>query len=144
LSSEISITPAARRITESRIRARYSETDQMGVIYYANYLVWMEVGRTDYCRVVGLNYRDLEERDGILLAVAEANCRYAAPARYDDEVIIATSINAARSRMMQFDYEMRAASDDRMLARGFTKHVFLDRQFRPVKLPDEYLKLLLS
>jgi acyl-CoA thioester hydrolase len=116
----------------------------MGVVYYANYLVWMEVGRTDYCRVVGLNYRDLEQRDGILLAVAEANCRYASPARYDDEVIIATSISAARSRMMQFDYVMRGASDGRILARGFTKHVFLDRDFRPVKLPDEYLKVLLS
>ena len=77
---------------ETRLRVRYAETDQMGVVYYANYLVWMEVGRVEYCRAAGLSYRDMERADGILLAVAEANCRYLAPARYDEEIVVRTSI----------------------------------------------------
>ena len=74
---------------DTRLRVRYAETDQMGVVYYANYLIWMEVGRVEYCRAAGIRYRDMEDDDGILLVVAEANCRYLAPARYDDEVRIA-------------------------------------------------------
>ncbi len=77
---------------------RYAETDQMGVAYYANYLVWMEVGRVEYCRSVGFRYRDMETEDGVLLAVVEAHCRYLHPARYDDEIIIRTWIEKATRR----------------------------------------------
>ena len=77
----------------------------MGVVYYANYLIWMEVGRVEFCRSQGIRYRDMEEADGILLVVAEANCRYQAPARYDDEVRIATTLSEASPRMVRFDYE---------------------------------------
>ena len=99
---------------------RYAETDQMGVVYYANYLVWMEVGRVELCKACGFNYRDMEIDDGIFLAVAEANCRYRHPARYDDEVIVRTWIENANTRMVTFAYEMRRASDDRRLATGYT------------------------
>ncbi|HEY1338045.1 MAG TPA: thioesterase family protein [Bryobacteraceae bacterium] len=126
---------------ETRLRVRYAETDQMGVVYYANYLVWMEVGRVELCKACGFNYRDMEREDGILLAVAEANCRYASPARFDDEVIVRTWIGQAASRMVRFEYEMRLAEGDRKLASGFTRHVFLTRDLRPAKLPAKYFPL---
>jgi YbgC/YbaW family acyl-CoA thioester hydrolase len=75
-------------VVEARVRVRYAETDQMGVVYHANYLVWMEVGRVEYWRAAGLRYRDMEQEDGVLLVVAEVNCRYRAPALYDEEVVI--------------------------------------------------------
>ena len=127
--------------TESRLRVRYAETDQMGVVYYANYLVWMEVGRVDLCRACGFNYRDMEAQDGILLAVAEAHCRYHAPARFDDEVIVKTWIEQANARMVTFAYEMRLASGDVRLATGETRHIFLSRAMKPVRLPEKYRPL---
>ncbi len=103
---------------ESRVRVRYAETDQMGVVYHANYLVWMEVGRVEYWRAAGLRYRDMEREDGVLLVVAEVNCRYRAPACYDDEVVIRTKIGEANARMIRFEYELVAADDGRVLATG--------------------------
>lgn len=123
---------------ETRVRVRYAETDQMGVVYYANYLVWMELGRVEYCRAAGIRYRDMELDDGVMLVVAEANCRYSAPARYDEEVVVRTSLASASPRMIQFDYEMTEASTSRKLAGGFTKHVFCARDLRPQKLPGKY------
>ncbi|MCU1234822.1 MAG: thioesterase superfamily protein [Candidatus Solibacter sp.] len=128
-------------VTESRLRVRYAETDQMGVVYYSNYLVWMEVGRVDLCKACGFNYKDMEIEDGIFLAVAEANCRYRSPARFDDEVIVQTSIESANTRMVTFAYEMRLAADDRRLATGSTRHVFVSRAMRPTHLPAKYYAL---
>src|SRR5579863_8316787 len=105
---------------DTRVRVRYAETDQMGVVYHANYLVWMEVGRVEYWRAAGLRYRDMEKEDGILLVVAEVNCRYQSPAVYDEEVIIRTSIAEANARMIRFEYELLAAEDGRRLATGYT------------------------
>src|ERR1051326_4258845 len=96
-------------VTETRLRVRYAETDNMGVVYYANYLIWMEVGRVDLCKACGFNYRDMEREDGIRLAVAEANCRYSWSARFDDEVIVRTWIEEAGTRMVTFAYEMTLA-----------------------------------
>src|SRR6202046_5788457 len=73
---------------ETRFRVRYAETDQLGVVYYANYLIWMELGRAEYCRAAGIRYRDMEVNDGVLLAVVEAHCRYLYPARYDEEIVV--------------------------------------------------------
>src|SRR5208283_148703 len=101
---------------ETRLRVRYAETDQMGVVYYANYLVWMEVGRVELCKALGFSYRDMEREDGVLLAVAEACCRYRSPARFDDEVIVKAWIEEANPRMVTFAYEMRLAEGDRTLA----------------------------
>ena len=125
-------------VTECRLRVRYAETDQMGVVYYANYLIWMEVGRAELCKARGVNYRNMEIEDGIFLAVAEANCQYRYPARYDDEVVIRTWIEKATSRMVTFAYEMRRAEDDRRLATGHTRHVFVSRAMRPTHLPQKY------
>ena len=123
---------------ETRLRVRYAETDQMGVVYYANYLVWMEVGRVELCRALGFNYSDMEREDGVLLAVAEACCRYLSPARYDDEVIVKTWIEEANTRMATFAYEMRLAEGDRKLATGHTRHIFVDREMRRARLPVKY------
>ena len=131
--------PEMKPTVETRIRVRYAETDQMGVVYYANYLVWMEVGRVELCRACGFNYRDMEA-DGILLAVAEANCRYSSPARYDEEVVIRTWIEEAGARMATFRYEMCSPADGRIIATGFTRHIFLSRDFRPARLPQKYLR----
>jgi acyl-CoA thioester hydrolase len=124
--------------TESRLRVRYAETDNMGVVYYANYLIWMEVGRVDLCKACGFNYRDMENDDGIFLAVAESYCRYRAPAHFDDEVIVKTWIDKANTRMVTFAYEIRLAEGERRLATGSTQHVFVSRAMRPTHLPEKY------
>jgi acyl-CoA thioester hydrolase len=126
---------------DARITVRYAETDQMGVAYYANYLVWMEVARVEYCRAIGFRYKDMEAEDGVLLAVVEAHCRYRHPAHYDDEVIIRTWIEQATARLVRFGYEMRRAADGRILASGETRHIFCNREMRPVRLPAKYLAL---
>jgi len=123
---------------ETRIRVRYAETDQMGVVYYANYLVWMEVGRVEYCKACGFEYQQMELEDGVFLAVAEVHCRYASPARFDEEVVIRTWVEEANPRMVRFAYEMRLAADGRKLATGETKLIFLGRDLRPSRMPEKY------
>src|SRR5215467_1685892 len=122
---------------DARLRVRYAETDQMGVVYHANYLVWMEVGRVEYCRARGMRYRDMEA-DGILLAVVEVNCRYLAPALYDEEVLICTRVEQATPRMVRFAYELRSATGERCLAEAFTVHVFMGTDRKARKLPEKY------
>jgi acyl-CoA thioester hydrolase len=124
---------------ETSFRVRYAETDQMGVVYYANYLVWMELGRAEYCRAAGIRYRDMEVNDGVLLAVVEAHCRYLRPARYDDEIKVKTWVSKANPRMVEFQYDIRNLESGRQLASGETKHIFLGANMRPVKLPEKYL-----
>lgn len=119
---------------------RYAETDQMGVVYYANYLVWMEVARVEFCQALGFRYKDMEIEDGVLIAVVEAQCRYLYPARFDDEVIVETRIADANSRIVSFGYEMRLAESDRKLATGSTRHIFCNREMKPVRLPAKYRK----
>ena len=123
---------------ETRLRVRYAETDQMGVVYHANYLIWMEVGRVEYWRAAGLRYRDMELEDGVLLAVIEAQCRYLHPARFDEEVIVETRIADANSRLVEFAYEMRLADSGRKLATGSTRHIFCNREMKHVRLPEKY------
>jgi acyl-CoA thioester hydrolase len=126
---------------QTRIRVRYAETDQMGVVYYANYLVWMEVARVEYCKALGFRYKDMELDDGVLLAVVEAQCRYLYPARFDEEVIVETCVTEANTRLVRFAYEMRLAEGNRALATGYTRHIFLGRDMTPVRLPAKYRAL---
>jgi acyl-CoA thioester hydrolase len=124
---------------ETELRVRYAETDQMGVVYHSNYLIWMEVGRVEFFRAAGLRYRDFETESGLHLAVAEAQVRYMSPARYDDRVIVRTSMTAAHSRMVTLTYEMRHAETGQPLAKGYTKHVFLSAStLKPSRLPAAY------
>ena len=125
-------------VNEIRLRVRYAETDQMGVVYHANYLVWMEMGRVELCRSMGVRYRDMEECDGILLTVAEANCRYHAPARYDDEVTVETTVVRSTSRLIEFEYRMTSCETGAKIATGSTTHVFCNREMRPCRLPEKY------
>lgn len=111
----------------------------MGVVYYANYYIWMEVARVEYCEAIGFRYRDMEVSDGILLAVAESNCRYLNAARYDDRIAIETTVSEINHRFLTFDYAMSAGG--RRVATGSTRHIFLGRDFRPVRLPEKYRAL---
>jgi acyl-CoA thioester hydrolase len=129
---------------EARVRVRYAETDQMGVAYHANHLVWMEIGRVEYCRAIGIRYREMEQADGILLAVIEVQCRYLQPARYDDEVVIATRVAKLGTRAIEFEYELRLADTTCVIASGYTKHLFCDRSLRRVRLPQKYVELFQS
>jgi acyl-CoA thioester hydrolase len=126
----------------STIRVRYAETDQLGVVYHANSLVWMEVARTDLLRTSGVSYAALE-REGFALAVAEASIRYLAPARYDDEVRIVVRVTEVRSRSVRFEYELSRASDAVRLATAYTALVSIDPATgRPVALPPRIKELL--
>jgi acyl-CoA thioester hydrolase len=124
------------------LRARYAETDQMGVVYYANFFVWFEIGRSEYCREHGFTYHEMEQREGLYIIVAEARCRYKSPARYDDEILVRTCLRAARKRVLVFAYEVYRQANDELLAEGETVHVVTDREGRPRSLPDKYRELL--
>ena len=134
----------SRLWTTSQLRVRYAETDQMGIVYYANYLVWFEIGRTDFCRQHGFTYRDMEQQDGLYIIVAEAKCRYKAPARYDDDILVRTSLRSVRRRVLVFSYEIYRKAGDEILAEGETVHVITDRDGRPRALPEKYRKLFLG
>ena len=134
----------ARNWTSTEVRVRYAETDQMGVVYYANYLVWFEIGRTDFCLQHGFAYHDMEQEDGLYIMVAEARCRYKAPARYDDEIEVRTRLTGMRRRVLVFGYEIYKPRTDEVIAEGETVHVITDRNGRPRTLPDKYRELLLA
>ena len=124
----------------AEVRVRYAETDQMGVVYYSNYLVWFEEGRAELCRQRGLPYQVFEKKTGLSLAVAEAQCRYHAPALYDEVLIIRTRVQALRKRMMVFEYEILKKGSEVLVATGSTSHVVVDKDGRPRSFPPEYLR----
>jgi acyl-CoA thioester hydrolase len=114
---------------------RYAETDQMGVVYYANYFVWFEVARADLLRSLGWSYREME-RAGVSLPVIEAHCDYLRPARYDDELEVRTEGRLLSPVRMQFTYEVRVLPDATVAASGRTVHASLDANGRPCRLPE--------
>jgi acyl-CoA thioester hydrolase len=126
----------------TRVRVRYAETDQMGVVYYANYLIWMEIGRVELFRSWGFNYKDIEETEGLFLAVIESNCRYLRPARYDQEIVVETEVSNSNPRVVEFTYNMIAADGGTLLATGVTRHMWLSREWRPARLPEQYLTII--
>jgi acyl-CoA thioester hydrolase len=129
---------------ETLLRVRYSETDKMGIVYYANYLIWFEIGRAEFSRARGFSYRDMEENDDAFLVVAEAYCRYKAPAYYDDELLIRTHIAELRRRSLRFGYEIVRVSDDQIIAEGETGHVVTDGNGRVRSFPEGYAQRLLA
>lgn len=128
-------------IAESRVKVRYAETDQMGVAYYANYFVWFEVGRSQFCNDCGFSYRDMERETGLFMIVAEANCRYKTPARYEDDLIIRTQISELTRRTLRFSYEISRA-DGALVATGETLHVLINSEGRPSSVPEKYQSML--
>lgn len=129
---------------ETTIRVRYAETDRMGIVYHANYLVWFEIGRTEFCRARGFAYKDMEENGRAFLVVAESYCRYKASALYDDELVIRTHITELRRRSLRFGYEIYRASDGTVIAEGETGHVVTDPNGRVITLPESYRIALCS
>jgi acyl-CoA thioester hydrolase len=134
MSAGTSRPVAARSRSASRVRVRYAETDQMGVVYYANYFVWFEVGRTDLLRTLGGTYRELEA-DGIFLPVIEAACEYAQPSRYDDELEIRTEGRVLSPVRVEFRYQVVRLGDGAVVATGRTAHAAINRVGRPCRLP---------
>ena len=128
------------RVVETSLRVRYAETDRMGIVYHAHYLVWFEIGRTEFCRAAGLPYRTLED-SGLLILVTGASCRYRRAARYDDSVLVATTLPELSARGLAFRYQIRSAGGER-LAEGETRHVFADAAGRPRRAPQEVLDTL--
>lgn len=128
------------RLSTTHVRVRYAETDKMGVVYYANYLVWFEIGRTDWLRDTGATYRVLEE-EGLGLPVIEAHCEYRAGARYDDEIEIRTVARLVTPIRLAFDYRVLRQADGQLLATGYTVHAAIDRTGRPVRLPERVRNL---
>ncbi|MBN2320726.1 MAG: acyl-CoA thioesterase [Acidobacteria bacterium] len=125
---------------ETPVSVRYAETDQMGIVYYANYLVWFEVGRVAWCRARGFHYAEMEAKEKRLMVVAEAGCRYKSPARFGEEIIVRTSLAKATDRVIRYRYEVHAKDTGQLLATGGTAHVVTDPEFRPARLPDSYRK----
>lgn len=125
--------PSSSRVHRQRVRVRYAETDQQGIAYHAHYLVWMEVGRTAFLEALGFPYRRMEE-DGMVFSVVEVRCRYIEPARYDDEVEIATRVSQLRSRSVVFAYELTAGG--RRLAIGETRLLAMGTNRRPRRIPE--------
>lgn len=131
----------------TEIRVRYAETDQMGVVYYANYLVWFELGRVEVLRTLGLTYKMLETEHCCILPVVEARCRYSAPARYDDEIQIETRPALLRESVLKFTYEVYRKpgpeeNERVLLAEGETVHVVCDEQFQRKPLPEHYAEAM--
>ena len=128
---------------ETRLRVRYAETDKMGVVYYANYFIWMEIGRTDYCKSIGFNYRDMENDDANM-AVVDASCRYIAPARYDDEILVRTFVERLSRRLISFVYAISEESTGRLLAEGKTVHIPVSKNGKTCSIPERYYALMLK
>src|SRR3954453_23767531 len=126
-------------VNETRLRVRYAETDQMGVVYHSNHLIWFEVGRVEFMRQMGFSYRDMEREDGRFIAVVEANCRYKAPIYYDEEVLIRTKLKAVRESVIIFEYELARAATGALLAQGATTHIVTDSAMKVSSLPEKYL-----
>jgi acyl-CoA thioester hydrolase len=126
----------------TEVRVRYAETDQMGIVYYANYLVWFEIGRVELLRSLGLAYSQLEKDHQCILPVVEASCRYKSPARYDDQIVIETRPSLLRSSVIKFAYRiLRKGADGeehKLLAEGETVHVVCDDQLNRKPLPKEH------
>ena len=120
------------------LRVRYAETDQMGVVYHANFFLWFEVGRVELIRAMGMEYKRMEIEDDCHIVVADAHCRYHHPARYDEVLRVRTRIAESKSRVVRFSYEVFREADRTLLATGETIHVICGRNGRPKLLPEKY------
>ncbi|GAB4506268.1 MAG: hypothetical protein Kow00123_04060 [Anaerolineales bacterium] len=131
------------RVSESTLRVRFAETDAQGIVYYANYFVWFEVGRVNYLREIGFDFRE-RERQGISFVIAEARCRYHASARFDDPILIRTWISQVRQRSFTFAYHVLNQDTGTLLAEGETVQVMMDpKTFKPIPIPEEFRRKLL-
>jgi acyl-CoA thioester hydrolase len=131
------------QVYETKLRVRYAETDQMGVVYHSNFIVWFEVGRVEMMRQMGFTYNEMEQEEGQHLAVADVRCRYKVPARYDDLLLIRTQLMNVRDSLVHFGYEILRDEDGILLAEGESVHLVLDREFKRTRLSPKYLPAFL-
>lgn len=128
-------------IVDLEVRVRYAETDKMGVAYYANYFIWFEVGRSEFCRRKGFSYADLEAL-GYILVVTDAHCRYRNPARYDEAITIRTQLKGINKRMITFGYQLLRPGSEDIVAEGETRHLSIGPDGKPKSLPERFLDIL--
>jgi len=128
-------------VVDCEIRVRYAETDKMGIAYYAEYLVWFEVGRSEYCRKRDFSYSDLEKL-GYRLVVTDAQIRYRNAARYDDTLTVRTRLKVLNKRIITFGYQILRKDSEELLAEGETRHLCTDATGKPKSLPKEFLDRL--
>jgi acyl-CoA thioester hydrolase len=126
-------------VNETRIRVRYAETDQMGVVYHANHFVWFEIGRVELLRQFGFSYKNMEREDDCFIVVIDAQCRYKAPVHYDDEVIVRTFLKHVREKVIRFGYELRSVETGKLLAEGETTHIVANSKMKSRALPQKYM-----
>jgi acyl-CoA thioester hydrolase len=129
---------------ETTIRVRYAETDQMGVVYHCNYLVWFEVGRVELMRSLGFDYKRMELDDDTYIVVGDACCRYHHPARFDELLTVRSRILEVKSRTVKFGYDIFRQEDQKLLASGHTIHVACRRDGRVRHFPEKFKNTLLS
>jgi acyl-CoA thioester hydrolase len=138
-AKESPIPTEPTRTVETRIRVRYAETDQMGVVYHSNFVIWFEVGRVELMRQLGFRYRDMEQQENCHMPVADLHVRYKQPAYYDDEIAVRTQLAEVHRSLIRFSYEVVRVSDLKLLAEGETTHLVVDGKLKRCSLPEKYL-----
>lgn len=124
---------------EIKLRVRYAETDQMGVVYHSNFVIWFEIGRVELMRQLGFRYRDMEQHDNCHIPVADLHVRYKEPAYYDDEILVRTRLTDVHRSLLRFQYRVLRAGDEALLAEGETTHLVVDGQLKRRSLPQKYV-----
>jgi len=124
---------------EIKLRVRYAETDQMGVVYHSNFVIWFEIGRVELMRQLGFRYRDMEKHDNCHIPVADLHVRYKEPAYYDDEIVIRTRLTDVHRSLLRFRYQVFRAGEELLLAEGETTHLVVDDQLKRRSLPEKYV-----
>ncbi|HSY11072.1 MAG TPA: thioesterase family protein [Verrucomicrobiae bacterium] len=135
---------STREVFETSLRVRYAETDQMGVVYHSNYIIWFEVGRVEMLRQLGFTYREMEKEDGTHIAVVEVRCRFKAPALYDDTILVRTCLMNVRDSLLHFGYEILREADGTLLAEGETVHLVVGADFKRMPIPEKYRERFLQ
>ena len=134
----------APHVFEAQVRVRYAETDQMGVVYHSNYIIWFEVGRVEMMRQLGFVYSDMEKHDDIHIAVADVHCRFKSPALYDDILTVRTRLVNVRGSVLHFGYRIVRPTDGKTLAEGESVHIAVNSKFERMHLPQKYLTVFLK
>ena len=127
-------------VNETRLRVRYAETDQMGIVYHSNHFIWFEMGRVELMRQMGFSYKVMESEDECFIAVVDARCKYRSPALYDEELIVRTTLKNVRESVVHFGYELVRAADGTLLAEGETTHIVTNKEMKIRALPEKYFK----
>jgi acyl-CoA thioester hydrolase len=136
------MTPENRKVHEVRLRVRYAETDKMGVVYHANFFVWMEIGRVELMRSLGFDYKQMEIDDDCHLPVADLRCRFKSPAYYDEQIVVRTEVLRVGRSLVEFSYEISRGTDNTLLAKGETTHLVVSSSLEKRTLPERYRNAL--